>query len=589
MDLVPRILTAATLLLAAVATAQTSFYQARDIKAGMHGIGRTVFSGDKIEEFDVEILGVLENIGPKQSLILGRLSGGPLAKTGVMQGMSGSPVFVGGKLIGAVAMAFPFSTDAIAGIRPIEDMLRVGHDSGEPVRHTAVALTDTDLTRLFPRQTQVSGGEAKMIDIATPVSFGGFTTAAIEQFAPQLRALGLEPRQGVTGGGRVEQRMGDPSRIKPGSMISVQLMSGDMSIGADGTVTWIDGNKIYAFGHRFLSIGATAMPFARSEVLTLLPSLNSSFKVSSARELMGVIQQDRNTAVTGELGARAALVPVSIVMTRAGRKLDSYNMHMVADGLLSPLLVQMAVFSSIDATERTVGAASFRIRGQIEFQGQASPVLLDNMFAGDNGSAMQASISTAVPLAYVLQSGFDTLKLKKVDVSIESYDAKKQLQIDRVLASKRTARPGDTIEITTVLAGDNGAETTRAVRYQVPDGATPGTLYFTVADGATTNVTEFRQFLNNVPKSPAQLVSVVNSLRTNTNAYVRVWRADPAFQLEGGDFPDPPPSVALILAGSPPVLGGVAQVRNSKMAELEITAGDTVISGSKTIQVEIKE
>src|SRR5262249_10119965 len=160
--------------------------------------------------------------------------------------------------------------------------------------------------------------------------------------------LGLEPRQGVTGGGRVEQRMGDPSRIKPGSMISVQLMSGDMSIGADGTVTWIDGNKIYAFGHRFLSIGATAMPFARSAVLTLLPSINSSFKVSSARELMGVIQQDRNTAVTGELGARAALVPVSIAMTRAGRKLDSYNMHMVADGLLSPLLVQMAVFSSID-------------------------------------------------------------------------------------------------------------------------------------------------------------------------------------------------------------------------------------------------
>src|SRR5262245_2819723 len=149
MDIVPRILTAATLLLAAVATAQTSFYQVRDIKAGMHGIGRTVFSGDKIEEFDVEILGVLENIGPKQSLILGRLSGGPLAKTGVMQGMSGSPVFVGGKLIGAVAMAFPFSTDAIAGIRPIEDMLRVGHDSGEPVRRTAVALTDTDLTRLF--------------------------------------------------------------------------------------------------------------------------------------------------------------------------------------------------------------------------------------------------------------------------------------------------------------------------------------------------------------------------------------------------------------------------------------------------------
>src|SRR5581483_1566960 len=425
---VPRTLTVAALVLAAVASAQTNFMAVQDVKAGMRGKGRTVFSGDRVEEFDVEILGVLENIGPKQSLILGRLSGGPLAKTGVMQGMSGSPVFIDGKLVGAVAMAFPFATDAIAGIRPIGDMLRVS-PGGEPLRRAAVKLTDTDLTHLFPAPSKVSGGEARMIDIATPVSFGGFTTAAIEQFAPQLRALGLEPRQGVTGGGRVDQRMGDPSKLKPGSMISVQLMSGDMSIGADGTVTWIDGNKVYAFGHRFLSVGATAMPFARAEVLTLLPSLNSSFKVSSARELMGTIQQDRNTAVSGELGARAELVPIAIAMTRGGRKLDSYNVRVVSDGLLSPLLLQMAVFSAIDATERTVGAGSFRIRGQIEFQGGAAPVRLDNMFTADNGSAMQASVSTAVPVAYVLQSGFDALKLKKVDVAIESYDAKKQLQI----------------------------------------------------------------------------------------------------------------------------------------------------------------
>src|SRR5215469_10831715 len=177
------------LLLAAVASAQTSFLSVRDVRAGMHGTGRTVFSGDRIEEFNVEILGVLENIGPKQSLILGRLSGGPLAKTGVMQGMSGSPVFIGGRLVGAVAMAFPFATEAIAGIRPIDDMLRVSPAAAEPARRAAVSLSDTDLTRLLPRQSQVSAGEAKMIDIATPVSFGGFSQATIEQFAPQLRAV----------------------------------------------------------------------------------------------------------------------------------------------------------------------------------------------------------------------------------------------------------------------------------------------------------------------------------------------------------------------------------------------------------------
>ena len=580
---------AAALALAAIAHAQTSFYPLRDLKAGMHGTGRTVFSGDRIEEFDVEILGVLENIGPKQSLILGRLTGGPLGKTGVLQGMSGSPVFVDGKLAGAVAMAFPFATDAIAGIRPIEDMLRVSRAaSAEPVRRAAVSLTDPDLTRLLPKQAAVLAGDAKMIDIATPVSFGGFTAQTIEHFAAQLRALGLEPRQGVSAGGRIDPRMGDASRLKPGSMISVQLMTGDMSIGADGTVTWIDGHNLYAFGHRFLAVGTTALPFARAEVLTLLPTLNSSFKVSTAKELMGAILEDRNTAVAGTLGARAAMAPVSLTISRSGRKVETYSLQIVDDNLLAPLLVQMALFSTIDATERTVGASSVRIRGQMEFQGTAAPIQVDNMFAGDNGSAQLASISTAVPLAYVLQSGFDAVKLKRVNLDIETFAQKKQWQIDQVLASQRTVHPGEEIEIATLLSGDNGAEITRKVRYRVPVGAPAGPLYFTVADGATTNVTEFKQFLNNTPKSPEQLLTTVNSLRANTKAYVRVWRAEPAYQIEGGDFPDPPASVSLVLAASQPV-GGISQTRNSKLAELEIGVDDSQIAGSKTIQVDVKE
>jgi hypothetical protein len=158
-----------------------------------------------------------------------------------------------------------------------------------------------------------------------------------------------------------------------------------------------------------------------------------------------------------------------------------------------------------------------------------------------------------------------------------------------VQSSKRTVRPGEEIELATVLAGDNGVEVVRKVRYRVPDGAEPGALYFTVADGASTNLTEFRQILTNPPKSVPQLVSTVNSLRANTKAYIRVWRTDPAYQLEGVDFPDPPPSVALILAAAQPALGAISQIRNSKLAELEIAAGEMMISGSKTIQVEVKE
>jgi hypothetical protein len=582
---VHRIAVPAALAIAAALSAQTAFFPMKDLKPGMRGTGRTVFSGGRVEDFQVEILGVLENVGPKESLILARLSGGPLEKTGVLQGMSGSPVYIDGKLVGAVAMAFPFSKEPIAGIRPIEDMLKVSSASSEPLHQAKVSLDHTDLTAVLPKPEEAFAGEARMVDIATPVWFGGFTRAAIERFAAPLRALGIEPRQGVSGGGRVDPRMGDASALEPGSMISVQLMTGDMSMGADGTVTYIDHDKVYAFGHRFLSVGPTELPFTRSEVLALLPNLSTSFKISSPKEWMGTILQDRNMAITGEIGRRGRMAPVSISVARAGKKIEGYEMQMVNDRFLAPFLTQIAVFSAIDSTERAMGAATYSMRGEIQFQGSAPPIKLNNMYAGDANTSLQVSLSAAIPLAYVLQSAFSSLEVKKVALEIDSFDWKKQLQIDQVVASPREVRPGEKVRLTAVLVGDNGVEVTRTVDYAVPIGAPAGPLCFTVTDGNVANLTEFRQMLGGTPRSAEQLVDNVNRLRGNTKAYVRVWRPEPNFQLEGEDFPDPPPSLALILGASQTAM----QARNSKLEELEISAGDVVIAGAKTAQVEVRE
>jgi hypothetical protein len=588
---VPAVLALTAALGAQTASSPTTFFPLKDIRTGMRGVGRTVFTGSRVDEFDVEILGVLENFGPKESLILARLSGGPLEHTGVMQGMSGSPVYIDGKLVGAVAMAFPFSKDPIAGIRPIEEMLHDTTVAAAPAdaKRPLVALADRDLTRPLPRPDPVRPGDARMIDIATPLSFGGFSRATLDAFAPQLRPLGLEPRQSVTAGAKIEPGMGNPADLKPGSMISVQLVAGDFSVAADGTVTHIDGNRVYAFGHRFLDVGATALPFARSDVVALIPNLNTAFKLSTAREWMGAIYQDRDTAISGELGRKVPLVPVTISVSRGAKPIQNYQLQMVNDALLSPLLLQMAVYSSIDATERTVGASTVRITGEVEFQNASAPIRLDNMFAADNGSAMQASLNTAIPVAYIMQSGFNSLQLKRAAIHIESFDKKKQLTIEDVTSSKREVRPGEKLQLNVTFAGDNGAETVRQLTYDVPIGAEPGALYFTVADANTSNLSDFRQILSASPRTTGQLITTVNNLHPNTKAYVRVWRTDPAFQLAGSDLPDPPPSVALILTGSQSTLAGVTQVRNSKIAEMEIDAGDMVISGAKTVQVEIKE
>lgn len=567
------------------AEAPTPFFHVRDIKPGLHGIGKTVFNGDTIEEFQVEILGVLENIGPKQNLILARLSGGPLEHTGVIQGMSGSPVYIDGKLVGAVAMAFPFAKDPIAGIRPIEEMLRVTSAGTSPPQPRVSYERSINASLIpQPEPDAVMAGSSRMIDIATPLSFGGFTDSAIAHFSPELKALGLEPRQGVSLGGKVQDRLGDPAKVKPGSMISVELMTGDMSVGADGTVTYVDGEKVYAFGHHFMSVGSTGLPFTHSEVLTLLPNLNSSFKISSPKELMGVISQDRNTAVAGTLGTQAAMTPVAIKVSRMGRTLDEYNLQMVHDRFLGPFLLQMAVYSAIDATERTVGAESVTLKGAIVLEGRHEPVRLGDVYAADTGTAALASLSAAIPLAYLLQGGFDALRVKSIALDIDACDTKKALQIDQVLASRHEVHPGDTVEIETVMTGENGVEVKRSVPYKVPVGAIPGTLYFTVADSSQTNMLELRQAVSTPARSAQQVIDVANRLRSNDKAYLRVWRAEPVYSASGEDFPNAPPSVALILAGGLPTAN-----RNSKVAEYEIDGSGMAVSGSKTIQVEVKE
>jgi len=555
---------------AALGFAAPDIFPLKDVRAGQHGVGRTVFSGTRVEEFQVEVLGVLENLGPRQSIILARLSGGPLVSTGVMQGMSGSPVYIDGKLVGAVALSFPLSKEAIAGIRPIEDMLRVRPQPAQTIAKAAPR-----------RQPFVAGGNT-LEEIATPVSFTGFTPAALEHFAPQLRQMGLDPRQGVSGGGAIPARLGDPRKLQPGSMISVQLISGDMTVGAEGTITAIDGDRIYAFGHRFLDEGSTDLPFASAEVLALLPNLSSSFKISIAREWMGSITSDRETAVSGLTGRQASLIPVQI---RVGQ--NTYRMQLVQDRVMTPLLMQMALFSAIDSTERSVGAQAYSVRGQLDFDG--GPVRVDDVYSGDVGVAVIASAGIGSPIAYALQSGFDALKLKTVSLDIAPVERRSQEQVVDLMAA-RTVRPGEDLDLTVVMEGQNGVDISRRVQYRVPVGTPVGILNFTIADATSTNVIEFQAAVATPQRSPQQVLGLLNGLRSNTKAYIRVWRAEPSFTVDGRDLPDPPPSLAMLLSRVQAGSTNLVNTRGAKVAELEVPgAPGFVFTGTKTIQVEVKE
>ena len=196
------------------------------------------------------------------------------------------------------------------------------------------------------------------------------------------------------------------ANLQPGSMISVGLITGDMNMTADGTVTYIDGKRIYAFGHRFLDIGSIEFPFARSEVIASIPTLNSSFKLSVPREWMGTILSDRNTAVAGEIGRPSHTVPLTISVRSGAASARDYHLQVVNDRLLTPFLTQAALFSTIDATQRTMGVGTMRLKGEVQFDGALPPLRIHDMFVSDSALAQQVSADAVVTLGFVLGGGF---------------------------------------------------------------------------------------------------------------------------------------------------------------------------------------
>ena len=596
--------------------ANQDFFPIQDVRPGLRGIGKTVFQGDRIEDFQVEILGVLQNFGPRQPIVIARLSGGPLAETGILQGMSGSPVYIDGKLLGAVALGFPFSKEPIAGIQPIESMIDDAtfggpQDSpaGVPVSSRLFSNGFDSLLQLFsPHAPNRLSPFGEMSEILTPLSLSGFTRQAVTTLDASLTGFGLTPKQGVAVQAQKSQANAAATRssssfkisnLRPGSMISVGLITGDLNMTADGTVTYIDGNRIYAFGHRFLNAGSTEMPLAYSDVIVCIPNTNTSFKLSAPQEWIGTILSDRATAIAGELGRPAHTIPVQVAVNAGSatgaRGSHNYNLQLVNDRLLTPFLTQAALFTTLDATQRTIGTGTLKLQGEVRFEGNLPPLIVHDLFVSDSGLAQQASADAVVTLAFVLGGGFRDLHVKDMSFHLDQMETKRQLRLAQAWTSAHDVRPGETVEITAVLQGENGNEVVKTIPYRVPVGAALGPLNLTLSDANTMNFPEFAGIAQTQFRSAAEMIETINRYRDSESLYVRVWRQQPAFSvagpMPGGELSDPPPSVVLVLADtSSSVSGGATSAaRGSDVAQLTLPMQGYVVTGAKTIQIEVKE
>src|ERR1043165_516420 len=361
-----------------------------DVKPGLKGVARAVFSGTEPEEFGVEILGVLPGYpAPRQSAIIARLTGANAERTGVFGGMSGSPVYIDGRLVGAIAFSFPFSKEPIAGITPIQQMINIfeqgkernASGTQEARKFSFTELSATDWKPNLPKPA-VSGAPfiapvaansplisllgQQLQPIATPVVFGGVSQDALSIYAPQLQANGLLPVSGAGGAAAITPLAPITEKtLAPGTSVSVQLVRGDYSIAASGTVTFRDGNHIYAFGHPFLSLGASDMPMTEASVVTVVPNTNNSFKLAVPGQMVGSISQDRATGVYGQLGQAPKMIPVKINLQTSRDRTESYFYEVANDPFLTPLLLNLTIFSTIPSSERSQGDATITINGRI--------------------------------------------------------------------------------------------------------------------------------------------------------------------------------------------------------------------------------
>ena len=593
---------------AVVATSSdVRLFPLEDLRPGMKGVARTVFSGTEPQEFTVEILGVLPGFpGPRQSGIIARLSGANVEKTGVFAGMSGSPVYIDNRLVGAIAFSFPFSKEPIAGITPIKQMIDLfekgsadNHKNpGQPRSFSFAQLAATDWKLNLPKPAvtstsliaPVSQGSPllpllgqQMVPIATPLVFGGISQESLAMFAPQLMANGLLPVSGAGGGANITPLgIANEKTLTPGTSISVQLVRGDYSIAAAGTVTFRDGNRIYAFGHPFLSLGASDMPMSETSVVTVIPNVNNTFKLSIPGTMMGSISQDRASGVFGELGQTPKMIPVKITLHTSRDRSDTFSYEIASDPFLTPLLLNLTVFNTITSSERALGDSTITIKGAIHVRGQ-EPIALDNRFSAANSPVLAAG-SVAAPISSLLGSGFDDVQIDGVNLDISSTDTKYTATLERIALNKTEAHRGEQVEVQVYVRTESGKQFVQRIPVQIPTDATPGQLLVFVGDGgALQEGSAARAF---VPQDLGQLVRAINKVKKSDRLYVKLFRITPGAVIGTSELPNLPPSVVATL-NSDRNSGGYTPTVLSPVYETELPPAEFVVSGQQLIALEI--
>jgi hypothetical protein len=571
------------------------------VHTGMRGVAYTVFQGIKPEPMDVEVLGVLHNVnGPKGDIILIRLHGAKVEYTGVVAGMSGSPVYLDGKLAGALAFRIgEFSKEPIAGVTPIADMLEINALDRSPAEEAAAAQPQVNSAAgktsapgeagALGNSTQAFANYLKPIE--TPLVFNGFSEDAVRRFAPEFASAGIVP---VMGAGAVSDDK-QPEPLEPGSAVSAILVRGDMDIAATCTVTYIDPQRLLACGHPLLQFGAVDLPMNKAQVLATLPSPLNAFKIVNTTEQAGVFVQDRHTGIMGVFNKQPEMIPVTLTIHAstnngaAGTQKKEFHYEVLNNPRLSPVAIMATVFNALHGVNEYGEEITYRLSGTIKVKGFPE-VALRNMFApAENGqpAAMQAALTLGDRFGRIYDNAYSAPAVQSVKLDFDLVRERRWARLESARTDVTEARPGDQVIVETVLAPYRGERVMQSIAVRIPPSASKGTLRILVSDGETLDRVGRVNPAFGRKLDLASTIALLNKEHTNNRVYVSLLEADPEARVADKVMPTLPISVMNVMEGmrgnQEMIVSGESNVDETSTAPL-----DYVVSGAQLLTITVK-
>ncbi len=568
----------------------TEIMKLSDIKPGMKGIGKTIFKGSKIETFTFKVLGFLEKFVPDKDLIWVELESPAFEGSGVVAGMSGSPLYIDGKIIGAVSYGFRFSKKPLAGVTPIEDIIKTSEYNNQTFtidisnfqidfgKQNVNAISKIIQAELINRSN--FSPVKDIIPIKLISSYKGIDQSALGLLKPIFTPMGSLK---ISSQIKDEGVKPDFFKISSADAATIPLIKGDFEYKVSGTVTHVDGNKVYLFGHPFFNLGLVNFPLHRGEVVSVVPSYQSSFRLTSSRQMVGTVVQDRFSAVQAELGRSPYMIPLKVFLKNRNRK---FEIEMVSHPLLTPVLSSISLTNIFMSEYQQYGFNSIKVNGKIFIENERN-VIISDIFSGSSSFAEFSNLILAINF-FLMNNKEKPIKIQKMDFEITGAETIRRTNIENVIINKNIYSPGEIIDIRLFLGNERGNYIKEQVKIKAPN-LKPGSIFFLmVADKNELLKFDSKNIKTNYfPTKLNSLIRAINNLRKNNRIYFKITVPAQGLFIQGYEYSNLPLSLRHVFMFNSTSMGQ-SEIKYSTLMEyqMEIPA---VVSGLKIFKLQIKE